>query len=570
MKRGKYVLIILVIFFILILSTCVSFVFLEFSGTPAVRAHSYLEIDLSGEIQEKAEPDVFTSLFGIKPPLSMFDIWRNIQKAKNDSRIDCIVLRLGLLQCDWAKIEEIRQSVLDFRMSGKKAYAYIGEAMDFDKEYYLATACDKIVLHPLGTLILNGIGGYVPFIKNSLDKLGIEAEFEHVEEYKTAASIYTEEGYTPAHREMMLSIYGDFFNIYVQGASAARGIPEEKFTGLLDQAFFRAEKAQELRLVDELLYEDQFENLIGADGQKKTRISHTQYTNIAASSVGLNKGKRLALIYGMGPIHTGSGLYQTMGSTSMAALIRKVRIDPTIEALIFRVDSPGGSPIASDIIWREIALTKQKKPVVVSMSDVAGSGGYWVSMNADKIIAQPQTLTGSIGVVAGKFNLSGLMEKLGVTSERVIFGKTADMFSIFRGMSPEERELLKTNILWIYDRFTSKVAEGRGLPKDEVEGLGKGRVWTGRQASESGLVDEVGGLSRAVEAAKELAGIPAEENVRLEVWPKKPSLFESVFRRRLVAAGIRADPYVENLLKILKLLQDEKTLVLMPFWGAPR
>jgi protease-4 len=244
-------------------------------------------------------------------------------------------------------------------------------------------------------------------------------------------------------------------------------------------------------------------------------------------------------------------------------------MDPSVVALVFRIDSPGGSAIASDIIWREIALTKQKKPVVVSMSDVAGSGGYWVAMNADKIVAQPQTLTGSIGVIAGKFNLSGLLGKLGVTSERVAFGKMADMFTFFRGLSPEERDVLKKHILWIYNEFITKAAEGRGLPKEEVDRLGKGRIWTGQQAKELGLIDELGGLSRAIELAKELADIPAGESVRLEVWPKKPSFFESVFRRRIVGTQARWESDLENLLHIFQLLQDEKTLVLMPFWKGP-
>jgi len=569
MKRGRYVLIILAIFFILILSTCVSFLFLEFKKTPSVRTHSYLEIDLSGQIEEKTEPDLFTSLFGIRPPLSMYDIWRNIQKAKKDSRIEGLVLRLGLLQCDWAKIEEIRQSVLDFRESGKKTYAYIGEAMDFDKEYYLATACETIVLHPLGTLILNGIGGYVPFIKNTLDKLGIEAEFEHVEEFKTAANMYTEESYTAAQREMMLSIYGDFFNIYIRGVAEARGIPEQQFRSLIDQAFFRAELAKELGLVDELLHEDEFKNLVTTGGSR-TRIGHAQYINISPSAVGLDQGKKIALIYGIGPIHSGNGLYQTIGSTSMAQLIERARRDSTVHALVFRIDSPGGSAIASDVIWREIALTKMSKPVVVSMSDVAGSGGYWVAMNADRIVAQSQTLTGSIGVIAGKFNLSGLLEKLGITTEKISFGKLSDMFTLFRAMTPEERDLLKNHILWIYDEFITKVSEGRGLSKEEVDKIGKGRIWTGQQAQALGLIDEVGGLSRAIELAKELAGIPTEENIKLDVWPKKPSFFESVFRRRLVGTQARWETEVEKLAKIFQLLNDEKTLALMPFWKSPQ
>ena len=570
MKRGRYVLIILAIFFVLIVSTLVSFLFLEFKKAPPVKSHSYLEINLSGEIRERAESDVFTSLFGIRPPLSMFDLWRNIQKAKNDTRIESLVLRLGLLQCDWAKIEEIRQSILDFRESGKKVFAYIGEAMDFDKEYYLATACDHIVLHPLGTLILNGIGGYVPFIKNSLDMLGIEAEFEHVEEYKTAGNMFTEKGFTPAHREMMESIYSDFFDIYVRGVAAARNIGEDEFLRIIDQAFFRADEAKELLLVDELLHEDEFENFLNQDGYKKTRISHSQYTNISPSSVGLDRGKKIALIYGMGPIHTGSGLNQTIGSTSFAHLIRRARKDTSVDALVFRIDSPGGSAIASDIIMREIVLTKKIKPVIVSMSDVAGSGGYWVAMNADRIVAQPQTLTGSIGVVSGKFNMSGLFDKLGITSERIVFGKMADIFTPFRSLTPEERALLKKQILWIYDEFTTKVAEGRGLQKNEVDKIGKGRVWTGQQAKELGLVDEIGGLSKAIELAKELIQTPSGESVRLEVWPKKTSFFESIFRRKLVGSKAQWEFKLQKLVDIFELLQNEKTLALMPFWQSPK
>ncbi|MGD2295240.1 MAG: signal peptide peptidase SppA [Candidatus Aminicenantes bacterium] len=570
MKRRSYVLIILLIFFILIVVTFTSFIFLEFKKTPDIKARSYLEIDLSGDIYEKAESDFITALFGIKPPLSMYDIWRNIQKAKHDSRIKSLVLRLGVLRCDWAKIEEIRQSVLDFRKSGKKAFAYIGEAMEFDKEYYLATACDRIIIHPLGTLIINGIGGYVPFIKNTLDKIGIEAEFEHVEEYKTAANMFTEEGFTPAHRKMMESLYGNIFDLYIKGVAEARGKSEEEVRRLIDLAFFRGEEARKTNLVDDLFYEDELENLLRDEGHKTYRISHSQYTKIPPSSIGLNKGKKIAVIYGMGPIHTGTGLYQTMGSTSMAQLIKRARKDVTVSGVIFRVDSPGGSAVGSDVIWREIELTKAKKPVVVSMSDVAGSGGYWVAMNAHRIVAQPQTLTGSIGVVAGKFNMAELFSKLGVTAEKVAFGKRADMFTFFRGLTQEERTLLKNEILWIYDKFITKVARGRNLDKDQVNEIGNGRVWTGQQAKMLGLVDETGGLSKAIELVKELAEIPEDEDVKLVVWPKKPSFFETVFRRRRIAWQPGRESRLKRFIQVFELLQDERTLALMPFWEAPK
>jgi len=570
MKRGKYVLIIFLVFFILIVATLTSFIFFEFNKTPTVKTRSYLEINLSGPINEKSAPDIFTSLMGGRSPLSMFDIWRNIQKAKHDSRIKSLVLRLGQIQCDWAKIEEIRQSVLDFRTSGKKVYAYIGEVLDFDKEYYLATACDSIILHPLGTLIINGIGGYVPFIKKTLDKLGVEAEFEHVEEYKTAGNMFTEEGFTPAHREMMESIYGDIFDIYVKGVAEARKKSETEVRDLIDQAYFRAELAKKTNLVDELLYEDEFETLIQEGGQRLSRVSHSQYTKISPSSLSLNKGKKIALLYGVGTIHSGEGLNQSIGSKSMARLIKRVRNDITVSALILRIDSPGGSAMGSDVIWREIELTKKKKPVVISMSDLAGSGGYWIAMNANKIVAQPQTLTGSIGVVSGKFNLVKLLDKLGITTERIALGKRADMFTPFRSLTEEERSLLKTEILWIYDKFITKVSEGRNLSKEDVDKIGRGRVWTGQQAKELGLIDEIGGLAKAIELVKELINVPPGEEVKLDVWPKKQSFFNTMFQRRLIQSPSDLEYKLKELMQTFQLLQDERTLALMPFWDTPK
>jgi len=570
MKRGRYVLIIFLVFFILIIATISSFIYFEFKKAPSVKTRSYLEINLSGVINEKSEPDFLTSLIGISPPLSLYDIWMNIQKAKHDSRIKSLVLRLGQLQCDWAKIEEIRQSVIDFRTSGKKVYAYIGEVLEFDKEYYLATACDSIIIHPLGTLIINGIGGYVPFIKGALDKLGIEAEFEHVEEYKTAANLYTESGFTPTHREMMESIYSDIFNIYVKGVAATRDKTESEVRDLIDQAFFRADLAKESNLIDEVLYEDEFLNFIQEGGLRISPISHSQYAKISPSSLGLNKGKKIALLYGMGPIHSGEGLNQTMGSKSIARLIKRIRNDITISALIFRVDSPGGSALGSDVIWRELELTKKKKPVVVSMSDVAGSGGYWIAMNADKIVAQPQTLTGSIGVVSGKFNMAKLFDKLGITAERIALGKRADMFTSFRSLTEEERTLLKTEILWIYDKFITKVSLGRNLEKEDVDKIGRGRVWTGQQAKDLGLIDDIGGLSKAIELVKELISIPQEEDVKLDVWPKKQPFFNSMFQRRLIQSNTDLEAQLKKMLEAFQLLQNERTLTLMPFWEAPK
>jgi len=566
MKRGKYILIIILIFIVIGIAAVVSLFFYELGRPPTVKARSYLELSLSGPIQERAVPDVMMTMFAGVQPLSMHDIWMNIQKAKVDSRIKSLVLQIGYLQCDWAKANEIREAILDFRKTGKKAYVYIEEAPEFDKEYFLATACDRIVLHPLGFMGINGIGGYIPFFKRTLDKLGIEAEIEHVEEYKTAYNMFTENGFTPAHREMMESLYSDLYSHYVKAIAEARGKTEEEIRDLIDHGTFQGEEALEAGLVDNLLYWDEFEDILQDRGRKLYKITHQQYTKIKPTSLGLFRGKKIAVIYGIGPIHTGEGAYQTMGGSTFARTLRRVRKDNSIAAVVFRVDSPGGSAVGSDVIWREVYLTKKEKPIVVSMSDVAGSGGYWVSMAADKIVAQPQSLTGSIGVISGKFNLARLYEKLGITAEKIAYGEKADIYSTHRGFTPEERELLKKEILWIYDKFLDKVADGRNMNREEVDRIGKGRVWTGSQAKENGLVDELGGLSRAIEVAKELADIPAEEGVGLVIWPKKISLWEVLMGRWFASTKTGLHPDLEKILSVFQMLGSEKNLALMPFW----
>ncbi len=566
MKRGTYVLIIFLIFFFLIIITFASFFYLEFGRPPSIKSNSYLEINLTGSLEEKASPDFFMSLFGISPALSMHDIWLNFQKAKKDSRIQAVVLRLGMLQCGWAKVNELRDLVLDFRRTGKKVYATFEESLDADKEYYLATACDRIILHPSGIMFVNGIGGHFPFFKKGLEKLGIEYEVEHFEEYKTAMNEFTEEGFTPSHKEMMESIYGDIYSYYVQKIAEARGKSEEEIKSLLDYGFFQGPKAKESGMVDDLFYEDELQEVLRANGRYLTKISQERYSKIEPASLGLFRGRKIALIYGMGTILTGEGLYQIMGSTTVARWIRQARLDKSIEAIVFRVDSPGGSAVGSDEIWREVVLAKKEKPIVVSMSDLAGSGGYWIAMSAHKIVAQPQTWTGSIGVIWGKPNMIELYKKLGVTSEKMTFGDRADIFSTFRKWTPEERALIKKEMSWTYDQFLTKVAEGRKIAKEEVHKIGKGRVWTGNQAKDRGLVDELGGLSKAIDIAKELAGIPAAEQVKLVVQPKKVSFFDMFFGRRFILSNESRNSRLEKTIAALKLLETPHIWAIMPFW----
>jgi len=507
MKKGKYVIIIFLVFFILLAAVFVSFLYYEFAKVPTVKPGSCLEINLSGRLIEKSYPDFLSAFFMQQPPLSMYDIWTNMRKAKVDTKIDSILLRLGYVDADWAKINEIRDLVLDFRKSGKKVYAYIEEAYDLDKEYYLATACDKIVLHPEGMLVINGIGGYVPFVKKLLDKIGVEAEVERVEEYKTAYNMFTKDHLTPAHREMMESIYSEIFSLYVETASKARGMTAQDFEKLINHAFFQGEQAKEAGLVDEVFYEE-----------------------------------------------------------------RKARKDDSIKAIVFRVDSPGGSAVASDSIWREVSLAKKEKPFVVSMSDMAGSGGYQVSMAAHKIIAHPQTLTGSIGVIFAKFNMGKLYEKLGISGEKISFGDKSDILTTFRKSTDAERAFLKEMILDTYDNFITKAANDRSMTKEEIDKIGKGRVWTGSQAQKLGLIDDIGDLSKAVQTAKEMAGIPPDEEVALVVLPKKVSLFDALFGKLAARAQSKIpvfDKKVQDVLSTIQMLRDEVIWELMPFWLSP-
>jgi protease-4 len=572
MRRSAYVGLI-VLFFFLLAAAGLFFLVLEDIGGGAVEmpGRGVLEVRLSGPVAEIVPADsLATLLFGARP-LAMHDFWSNLRKAKVDGRIQAVLLRFGLLQCDWAKAAEMREAILDFRRSGKPVYAVIEEAPDFDKEYFVATACDRIILHPLGWLGVNGLGGYVPFLKGAFDKLGIRAEFEHVEEYKTAANMFTEKAFTPAHREEMESVYGDLFDQYVEATAKARGLTTDAFRALIDRGFFQGVQAKEAGLVDDCLYEDEVESLLARDGRPLARVPFDAYTRVKPASVGLETGPhKIALIYATGTIMTGESLPPVMGASTVARWIRSARLDASVKAVVLRVDSPGGSSVGSDVIGREVALTRQVKPIVVSMSDVAGSGGYWIATPATKIVAQPQTLTGSIGVLAGKFSVDGLLAKLGITSEELVFGEKAAVFSPFRPFTPGERKVLKEEILWTYEQFLTRTAEGRGLNRDEVDAAGRGRVWTGRQAKDLKLIDELGGLTMALGLAKKEAAIDADEDVSLDVWPKKRSFWQAFFSRAGIGLDLKTVAGRERALDTFRLMGTTRIWALMPFWIEAR
>jgi len=426
-------------------------------------------------------------------------------------------------------VQEIRDAVVDFKESGKPIVAHLEFGMG--QAYYLATACDEVFMSPTSPLMLVGVASYEFFFRDTLDKVGIEADMLAAGDYKTAINTYTESAFTPEHREATEALSRDFYEQLVDGIAEGRGMTRARVREVIDQGPFVAGDAVSLGLVDDLVYEDELLDRLSPD-DVAGRLDFATYDRVEPQSLGLGTGPRIAVVYVEGAINFGSstpglpGSARMVGSGTMSEAIRDARNDPSIEAIVLRIDSPGGAATAADIIWRELSLAREQKPLVVSMGDVAASGGYYIAAPAHAIVAQPGTLTGSIGVFSGKFAAAGAFDKLGVGVDGVTFGAQADILSPVDRFSDAARAAMQAQVDDIYERFLQVVAEGRAMSRDEVHAVAQGRVWTGRQALVRGLVDELGGLRRAVLLAQEQAGIGAEEEVSLVPYPGPRSFFE--------------------------------------------
>jgi protease-4 len=385
---------------------------------------------------------------------------------------------------------------------------------------------------PTASLDLTGIASYELFLRGSLDKLGVYPDALHVGDYKTASNIYTEHSFTQAHREMAESLNTDLYEQLIAGIAEGRHRTPDDVRQLIDHGPYLPEDAVRAGLVDDLAYDDEIDDKVQLGRGRPRMLRQREYRTVSLASLGLNRGPKIAVIYAAGVITSGvsnegpSG--QVIGSDTLVEYLRTARADSSIRAIVLRIDSPGGSAIASDVIWREIMLTRERKPIVASMSDVAASGGYYIAMPAHAIVAQPATLTGSIGVVLVRFVIDGTLDKLGLNVETVKQGKYADLFSPVRPFTPDERTKVLELMQATYDAFVEKAAAGRNMTPERIDAIGQGRVWTGRQAKTLGLVDELGGLDRAIELAKERAKIAAGSQVELVVFPPKKSLFEVV------------------------------------------
>lgn len=464
------------------------------------------------------------------------DVVDALERASRDDRVAGLVARLGGSGMGMAQAQEIRGAVRNFRAHKKFAVAFsetFGEFGPGNGSYYLATAFDEVWLQPSGDVGLTGLIMETQFFRGTLDKLGAVPRLDHRYEYKSAKNVLTEKKYTAAHREANEAVIQSWFSQMVRGISEGRGIPEDRVRALVDRGPFLGQEAVDAKLVDGLAYRDEvYEKAKQKAGQDAELLSLGQYLERAGRPH--SSGKTIALIYGVGGVQRGRSGFDplfgdlTMGSDTVAAAFRAAVKSPSVKAILFRVDSPGGSYVASDAIWRETVLAKKAgKPVIVSMGNLAGSGGYFVAMAADKIVAQPGTITGSIGVLGGKVLTTGAWDKIGVSWDEVHAGNHARIWSSTSDYSPGERKRFEAALDRIYADFTSKVAENRRLPKERVLEIARGRIWTGEDAKRLGLVDELGGFSTALKLARQAAGIPDTEGVRMVVFPRKKTTFEA-------------------------------------------
>jgi len=482
-----------------------------------VKENSILTVRLDYPIAERTSKNPFEnfSFPSLKDEnIGLNDILYRIETAKTDDKIKGIYLDLSTIPSSFATLEEIRNALLDFKTSNKFIIAY---AEYYSKSaYYLASTASKIYLNPEGLVEFNGFASQSMFLKGTLDKLGIEAQVIKVGTYKSAVEPFIQDKMSDANREQVTSLLGSIYHHYLEKISDSRKLPIDSLYAIADGLKVRnAETAVQEKLVDATKYKDEIieelKTKLHVDEDKKLNlISIENYSNPEKKP---NTSKdRIAVVYAVGEIVSGEGSNEQIGSEKISRAIRNARKDKKIKAVVLRVNSPGGSALASDVIWREVKLTKAVKPIIVSMGDVAASGGYYISCAADSIFAQPNTITGSIGVFGIIPNLQNFLnDKLGVTFDIVKTGKFADLATMSRPLTMEERNIIQQEINRIYFTFTSKVAEGRSKERSYIDSVGQGRVWSGEQAVQLGLVDRLGSIEDAIKAAAHKANLKEKE-----------------------------------------------------------
>lgn len=523
MKRGVLIAILIIVVFLIFLTLLGGFIYLQFNREPDIPDNAWLELDLMGKIVDNNES--VTS-----KDIAIRDLFYHLRRAKNDERIKGILIKLSGIHSGFSKVEDIGTMLEDFKQSGKKVYAYIESGGLL--EYYLASFSDKIYVFKGWDLFLKGLASEAIFLRNTLSKLGIKADMIHIGDYKTAANMFTEESMTPAHRESLQKLLDDIYLSILSGIAERRDIKIDKLRDLLENSPLTNQDYLKAGLIDKTLFEDE----ILKDLNSKYQTINFNIYSQTSSPKPFRGSKKIAIIFASGEIHlgkssSGNNSYfsgKILGSDTLVKHLKWARKSRSIKAVVLRIDSPGGSALASEVIRRQIEILVKKKPLVISMSDLAASGGYWISTSGSRILSLPQTITGSIGVVGGKFVLKDLYNTIGMNKEILKTTKYADIFSDYKSFTPEERKKITDVMQKIYNSFKAIVAKTRNMKIDQVEKIARGRVWSGMTAKKLNLVDQFGGLLDAIDTARELAKIPDSEKIGLKIYPKQKSLMDYI------------------------------------------
>jgi protease-4 len=506
-----------------------------------------LVFDVPSDLEEALTPEQGFSLASLRrDEPSLRDFTAAVRRAADDDAIEALVLHVGDIEWGWARIAEFRDALRDFQSADKPVYVSLSGGGE--QSFLLVSGADLIAMPETAILQVDGLTMSAMFLRGTYDKLGISPNFAHVGEFKSAVETYTRKGFTPPAREALEVLLDDEFRVLVDSLATAREVASDSMRRLIDEGPFTAPAAVRAGLLDTLLDEPSLDAIATRPGNRRLGTTNmTRYLRTDGASLG---GAEVALVVASGAIaggrsHDSPWGGPVCGSETVVGAIRDARNRHAVKAIILRVDSPGGSGQASDDIWQEVRRARAQKPVIVSMSNLAASGGYYIACGADVIVAEPATITGSIGVFGGKLNVMGLYQKLGLSIETVSRGRNAEMLSPFRDFTPEEQARYQAQLDDFYRVFVSRVSDGRGMTASAVDSIGRGRVWSGASAERLGLVDTLGGMGTAIGVARVRAGIGANEAISLELYPHPRRSFlreflETVFEEPEKEAGMHA------------------------------
>ncbi|MEE3999814.1 signal peptide peptidase SppA [Tenacibaculum sp. FZY0031] len=497
------------------------FVIASFIGAEekiVVKSNSVLELDLSTPIKDYAPKEnnpIAEALELTDEKLALNKIINAIENAKTDNKIKGISIKTAFINAGIAQTQAIRNKIEEFKESGKFVYAY--NDIYTQKNYYLSSVADSLFLNPVGAIDFRGLSTEILYFKDFEDKYGIKMEVVRHGKYKSAVEPFLENKMSDANREQTTSFLKSIWSEITEDISKSRNISIEKLNLIADNSNGRnAEIALKNNLIDASIYEDEYqEKLAGSSDEKTNTISIKDYINSGKGRISSTSKDKIAVIYAQGDIIYGEGSEDYIGQGIINKAIKKARKDDNVKAIVLRVNSPGGSALASELIWRELELSKKEKPLVVSMGNLAASGGYYIACNADKIIAEPTTITGSIGVFGAIPNFSQFTDNIGINAEQVSTNNSAS-YSVFEPMNQKFYDVTKEGVEQIYTTFVNRVSAGRNMTFEQVNEIAQGRVWTGKEAIENGLVDQLGGLNDAIKAAAELAEV---QNFRVRNYP---------------------------------------------------